>query len=58
MHFSSAETNTAAAISRIQDTDIALKQMELAKENILQQIDLAMLSQTQNAPGNFLTLFK
>jgi flagellin len=54
----SAETNTRAAISRIQDTDIALAQMQLAQDNILQQIALAMLSQTEQAPSAFLNLFK
>ena len=54
----SAETNTIAAISRIQDTDIAQEQMLLAKENILQQISLVMLTQSEEAPGAFMSLFR
>ncbi len=54
----SAQTNTAAAISRIQDTDIAQEQMLLAKENILQQISLVMLTQSAEAPGAFMSLFR
>ena len=54
----SSEVNTAAAISSIRDADIALEQMNLAKENILQQISLVMLTQAEQAPGNFMSLFK
>lgn len=54
----SAAANTSAAISRTVDTDIALSQMNLAKENILQQIALSMLAQNEQAPGAFLSLFR
>lgn len=54
----SSEVNTVAAISSIRDADIAHEQMLLAKENILQQISLVMLTQAEQAPGNFMSLFK
>ncbi|MFP4459471.1 MAG: flagellin [Candidatus Zixiibacteriota bacterium] len=54
----SAATNTAAAISRIRDADIALEQMNLAKENILQQVSMVMLTKTEQAPGQFMSLFR
>ena len=54
----SAEANTEASISRFQDIDIALAQMNLAKANILQQIALQMLTQSEQAPGAFLSLFQ
>ncbi len=54
----SSETNTIAAISRIQDADIAKEQMDLAKSEILQQISLMMLGKAEEAPGAFMSLFR
>jgi len=51
-------TNYDAAISRIQDTDVATEQLGLAKEQFLQQSSLISLAQANQAPTSFLQLFK
>jgi len=51
-------TNYDAAISRIQDADVATEQMSLVKDQFLQQSSLISLAQANQAPSNFLQLFK
>jgi flagellin len=51
-------TNFSAAISRIQDTDIATEQLEMVKSQFLQQSSLISLSQANQAPSTFLSLMK
>jgi flagellin len=51
-------TNYDAAISRIQDADVATEQLGLAKDQFLQQSSLIALAQANQAPTNFLQLFK
>ena len=52
-----SETNTRAALSRIQDADMAKVQLESVKLQILQQTSLSMLSQAMYLPQSILTLF-
>lgn len=51
-------TNYNAAISRIEDTDVATEQMELIKSQFLQQASLISLSQANQNPQQFLQLFR
>lgn len=51
-------TNYNAAISRIQDTDVAKEQLELVRSQFLQQASLVSLSQANQAPQTFLSLFR
>lgn len=51
-------TNYKAAISRIEDADVATEQMELVKAQFLQQASLVSLSQANQNPQQFLQLFK
>ena len=51
-------TNFNAAISRIQDTDVATEQLELVKAQFLQQSSLISLSQANQAPSTYLSLMK
>lgn len=51
-------TNYAAAISRLEDTDVAKEQMELATAQFLQQASLMSLAQANNNPQGFLQLFQ
>jgi flagellin len=51
-------TNYDAAISRIQDADVATEQLGLAKDQFLQQSSLIALAQANQIPQNFLQLFK
>jgi flagellin len=51
-------TNYDAAISRIQDTDVATEQMNLVKDQFLQQSSIISLAQANQAPQTFLQLFK
>lgn len=51
-------TNYKAAISRIEDADVATEQMELVKSQFLQQASLISLSQANQSPQNFLQLFR
>jgi flagellin len=51
-------TNYDAAISRIQDADVATEQMSLVKYLFLQQSSIISLAQANQAPTNFLQLFK
>lgn len=50
-------TNYSAAISRIEDADVATEQMELIKSQFLQQSSLISLSQSNQNPQSFLQLF-
>jgi len=49
-------TNYNAAISRIEDADVAKEQLELSKAQFLQQASLTSLSQANQAPQAFLQL--
>lgn len=51
-------TNLSAAQSAIQDADYALESSNLAKYNILDQSDIAMLSQANSAPQLVLQLLQ
>lgn len=51
-------TNYKAAISRIEDADVATEQMELIKSQFLQQSSLISLSQANQNPQSFLQLFR
>ncbi len=53
---STAITNTEAAKSRILDADLAKEQLEVTKQQILQQTALVMLAQANVAPQNVLQL--
>lgn len=50
-------TNYKAAISRIEDADIATEQLELVKSQFLQQSSLISLAQANQNPQSFLQLF-
>lgn len=50
--------NYDAAISRIQDTDVAQSQLILVREQFLQQASLTSLSQANQNPANFLQLIR
>ena len=50
-------TNYKAAISRIEDADVATEQMELIKAQFLQQSSLISLAQANQNPQSFLQLF-
>jgi flagellin len=51
-------TNYDAAISRIQDTDVATEQLSLVKSQFLQQASLISLAQANQNPQSFLQLFR
>ncbi|GAB1370517.1 FliC/FljB family flagellin [Candidatus Kapaibacterium sp.] len=51
-------TNYNAAISRIEDTDVAEEQLELIKSQFLQQASLISLTQANQNPQSFLQLFR
>ena len=51
-------TNYAAAISRLQDTDVAQTQLNLVKSQFLQQASLVSLAQANQNPAAFLNLIK
>lgn len=46
----SRKTQTAAAVSRIEDADLINEQMEISKLMILQQANMSLLAQAQQAP--------
>lgn len=50
-------TNYSAAISKLEDTDVAKEQMNLIKSQFLQQASLISLSQANQNPSAFLQLF-
>jgi flagellin len=54
----SQTTNYDAAISRIQDADVAQEQLALIKAQFLQQTSLISLVQANQAPSQYLTLFR
>jgi len=49
-------TNYDAAISRLQDTDVAKEQLSLVKSQFLEQTSLSMLTQANQNPSAFLKL--
>jgi len=51
-------TNYSAAISRIEDADVAQEQLSLVKNQFLQQASTISLAQANQTPGNFLQLFR
>ncbi len=51
-------TNYKAAISRIEDADIATEQLELVKSQFIQQASLISLAQANQNPQSFLQLFR
>jgi flagellin len=51
-------TNYSAAISRIEDADVALEQLDLVKNQFLQQASTTSLAQANQTPSNFLQLFR
>jgi flagellin len=51
-------TNYSAAISRIEDADVAKEQLDLVKNQFLQQASTISLAQANQTPGNFLQLFR
>lgn len=51
-------TNYKAAISRIEDSDIALEQLELVKSQFLQSASLTSLAQANSNPQSFLQLLQ
>jgi flagellin len=51
-------TNTQAAMSRIMDADVASEEIAAVKDQILQQTATAQLSQANQTPQVFLSLFK
>ncbi len=50
-------TNYKAAISRIEDADVAQEQLELVKAQFLQQTSLISLAQSNQNPQSYLQLF-
>jgi len=51
-------TNYNAAISRLEDADVALEQLELIKAQFLQQSSLTSLAQANQNPQSFLQLIR
>ena len=51
-------TNYNAAISRIEDADVAQEQLSLIKSQFLQQASLISLTQANQQPQAFLQLFR
>ncbi len=51
-------TNYNAAISRIEDADVASEQLSLVKSQFLQQASLISLTQANQTPSSFLQLFR
>lgn len=54
----SMQTNTSAALSRIEDTDIAAETANLSKNQVLQQAGAAILSQANQTPQTALSLLR
>eukprot|EP00825_Cyclidium_porcatum_P050229 TRINITY_DN8903_c0_g1_i5.p2 TRINITY_DN8903_c0_g1~~TRINITY_DN8903_c0_g1_i5.p2 ORF type:complete len:307 (+),score=-2.29 TRINITY_DN8903_c0_g1_i5:1432-2352(+) len=50
--------NQKASLSSIQDADLAEKQLELTKFNILQQTSMSMMAQANQAPQSVMQLFR
>ena len=50
-------TNYSAAISRIEDADVAKEQLDLVKQQFLQQASTISLAQANQIPNTFLQLF-
>ncbi|MFO0743361.1 MAG: flagellin [Labilithrix sp.] len=54
----SMQTNTSAALSRVQDTDIARETADLSKNQVLSQAGAAILSQANQTPQVALSLLR
>ena len=54
----SMQTNTAASLSRIQDTDVASETAKLSKNQVLSQAGAAILSQANQTPQLALSLLR
>jgi flagellin len=54
----SMQTNTAASLSRIQDTDVASETAQLSKNQVLSQAGAAILSQANQTPQLALSLLR
>ena len=52
------QTNTSAALSRIQDTDVAAETASLSKNQVLSQAGAAILAQANQTPQLAMTLLK
>ena len=50
--------NTQAAESRIRDTDMAKEMVELAKQNILEQVGQSMMAQANQSNQGVLSLLQ
>jgi flagellin len=57
-NLSTQSVNTAAAYSRVMDTDYALETTTMTRNMILQQAGTAMLAQANQIPNNVLTLLR
>jgi flagellin len=53
-----AKTNVDAAYNRIMNADMADEQLQMTKNQVLQQTAIAMLSQANQAPQSILSLFR
>jgi flagellin len=51
-------TNYNAAISRIEDADVAQEQLKLIRAQFLQQASIVSLAQANQAPSSFLQLLR
>jgi flagellin len=51
-------TNYNAAISRIEDADVAKEQLQLIRAQFLQQASIVSLAQANQNPSTFLSLFR
>jgi len=51
-------TNYSAAISRIEDADVAKEQLDLVKNQFLQQASTISLAQANQTPNQYLQLFR
>lgn len=51
-------TNYKAAISRLEDADVASEQLDLIKQQFLQQSSLISLTQANQTPSSYLQLFR
>ncbi|MBI5007546.1 MAG: flagellin [Nitrosomonadales bacterium] len=57
-NLSTQATNTAAAYSRVMDTDYAVETTAMTRNMILQQAGTAMLAQANQVPNNVLSLLR
>ncbi|MGF7534915.1 flagellin [Bacillus mexicanus] len=57
-NLTTAKTNTEAAQSRIQDTDMSAEMSELTKNQVLQQATISMLAKANQQPQSVLSLLQ